>query len=157
MTRTISHWVVLALALTGLASCKDDPNPCDSTTYLSGTDCLPKKDAGPDPVVPGVDAAISTIPDAQVATEAAAPVIDGDFGEAGGSTGTAQLGDPCTDDVTNAECQGPGVDYCAIQPGTPGYCTKSGCVTADDCPTGWACFDLSKMGIVGYPTMCTKP
>jgi len=157
MTQTISKVVMVALVLVGLAGCKDDPNPCDSTTYLSGSDCLPKQDAGPDVTVPVPDTAIPTIPDTQVATEAAAPVVDSELGEAGGGAGTAQLGDPCTDSVTNAECQGPDVDYCAIQPGTAGYCTKSGCVTAADCPTGWSCFDLSKMGITGYPTMCTKP
>ena len=154
---------MVALVLAGLAGCKDDPNPCDSTTYLSGSDCLPKQDAGPDVAVPGPDLsvpapdlALATLDteatDAWVATEAAAPAVD-----TGGGTGTSLLGVPCTVNGAVAECQGPDTDYCAVQPNKPGYCTKSGCVTAADCPTGWSCFDLSKMGITGYPPMCTKP
>jgi hypothetical protein len=137
MTRGSLRLAMVALALTAATSCKDEPNPCDSTTYLSGSDCLPKTDAA----VPTVD-----LPPA--------PAVDTSEGEA---SGTSLLGAACTDNVTNAECQGPGTDYCAIQPGAAGYCTKSGCVTDADCPTSWTCFDLSKMGITGYPTMCVKP
>jgi hypothetical protein len=122
-TMTMVTLVVVTLGVGG--GCKDDPNPCDSTSYYSGSGCLPKMDA----------------------------TIDADQGEAG----TSLLGLPCSDDVTHAECQGPDTDYCAIQPGSAGYCTKSGCVTNADCPPNWTCFDLSKMGVMGYPAMCTKP
>jgi hypothetical protein len=131
MKTTTGGFLVVA-ALVALAGCKDDPNPCDSTTYYSAGSCMPYLDAAP------------TSDDAEATA-----------GEAGG--GTSKLGLPCTDNVTHAECQGPDTDYCAVQPGSPGYCTKSNCVTDADCPTNWTCFDLSKMGIVGYPAMCTKP
>jgi hypothetical protein len=131
----MTRWTTLLVALTvGGFGCKDEPNPCDSTSYLSGSDCLPKTDAAlPEP-------------DAEAPTEAAAPAVD--------SEGASLLGQPCTDNVTHAECQGPDTDYCAIQPGEPGYCTKSGCATAADCPPKWTCFNL---GMGGIPPMCTKP
>lgn len=149
MKRTICQTAMVPLVLVGLCGCKDDSNPCDSTSYQSGGSCLPKTDAAlpePDLAAPG--------PDLALVTEAAAPAVDSESGEAGSAS---LLGVPCTDNVTNAECQGPDTDYCAIQPGAAGYCTKSGCVTDSDCPTSWTCFDLAKMGIIGYPTMCTKP
>jgi hypothetical protein len=132
---------LLAVAVILTSGCKDDPNPCDSTSYYDGTGCMPYTDAA----LPQADSA--------PAGEAAALAIDAEMGEAGAS----KLGMPCSDNVTHAECQGPDTDYCAVQPGSPGYCTKSGCVTDADCPTGWTCFDLSKMGITGYPAMCTMP
>jgi hypothetical protein len=149
MTRRISRLGVVALLLGGWAGCKDEPNPCDSTTYLSGSDCLAKTDAAP-PDLAAPD------PDLAVATEAAAPAPD--LAAPALDTGSASLlGLPCTDAVTHAECQGPDTDYCAIQPGTTvGYCTKTGCVTAADCPPNWTCFDLS-MFTAGAPTMCRKP
>jgi hypothetical protein len=136
MARRSIPLVMATLAVMAPAGCKDEPNPCDSTTYLSGSDCLPKTDGA----VPSVDLA--------------PPAVDADQGEA--STASL-LGAPCTDNVTNAECQSSETDYCAIQPGTAGYCTKSGCATDADCPTTWTCFDLSKMGVTGYPPMCIKP
>ena len=146
MKPTFSQMVMAAVALAGLAACKDEPNPCDSTTYLSGTDCLPKTDGA----APGPDLSI------QPAADTGAPAVDMGGGEAAGSA-TSLLDAPCSTLGTIPECQGPDTDYCAVQPGQAGYCTKSGCVTAADCPAGWSCFDLSKMGITGYPTMCTKP
>jgi hypothetical protein len=128
MRRTMGEMAMAGLLLLGLGGCKGDANPCDSTTYYSGSDCLPKTDAS-------------------LTEEAAAPAID-----------TASLlGAPCTDSVTHAECQGPDTDYCAVQPGKPGYCTKAGCASAADCPPNWSCFDLSKMGVTGIPPMCTMP
>lgn len=149
MARTMVPMLMAVLGLTGLAGCKDDPNPCDSTTYLSGSDCMPYMDAA----LPGPDAAAPS--DQLAATEAAAPSVDAEISEAGAAS---KLGLPCSDNTTHAECQGPDTDYCAIQPGSSGYCTKSGCVTNDDCPTGWTCFDLeATYHVAGYPTMCTKP
>jgi len=135
-------------ALMATAGCKDDPNPCDSTSYYDNAgSCMPYLDAAPP--TPANDAAAA--PDVgPVAIDAEAVV-----GEAGG--GASKLGLPCSDAVTHAECQGPDTDYCAVQPGSPGYCTKSNCVTNADCPPNWTCFDISKMGITGIPPMCTKP
>jgi hypothetical protein len=142
MMRTTTMVGMVALVLLAEAGCKDDPNPCDSTTYYDGASCMPKQDAGPT-----LDLA---------AAEADQPAVDTGGGEANGSS-TSLLGVPCTSSGASPECQGPDTDYCAIQPGNPGYCTKSGCATDADCPADWTCFDLSKMGITGYPPMCTKP
>jgi hypothetical protein len=139
---TMTGVALLALAAVG---CKDEPNPCDSTSYYDGSSCMPKLDAATPPA-----------PDtAPPAAEAGVPSVDTDQGEAA-STGVSLLGNPCTDNVTHAECQGPDTDYCAIQPpATVGYCTKTGCVTAADCPTNWTCFDSLKS--IGVPAMCAKP
>jgi hypothetical protein len=147
MLRTMTMVTLTALALGGGAGCKDEPNPCDSTSYYSGSSCLPKMDA----TIPATEDAAPPL-----AAEAGAPSLDADQGEASGA-GASLLGAPCSDSVTHAECQGPDTDYCAVQPGKAGYCTKSGCVTDGDCPPNWTCFDLSKMGVMGYPAMCTKP
>jgi len=109
----------------------------------------------------GLDQGTGGLSDLRATLDGAAPIdlASGGSVDAGGGEGGAAslLGAPCTDNVTNAECQGPDTDYCAIQPGKAGYCTKSGCVTAADCPPNWTCFDLSKIGVPGYPPMCTKP
>jgi hypothetical protein len=154
MKQVMIPMVLVALAFFGGSGCKDDPNPCDSTTYLSGSDCLPKTDAA---ALPETDSAgPGTDTPAPAAPEVSTAGLDSGGGEATVAA-TSLLGAPCTDNVTHAECQGPDTNYCAIQPGSAGYCTKSGCVTNADCPTNWTCFDLSKMGITGYPAMCTKP
>ena len=49
-------------------------------------------------------------------------------------------------------------DYCALLPGaSDGYCTKTGCTVSDAsiCPSGWACFDLSRF-VPGQPAFCRK-
>jgi hypothetical protein len=140
---------LLVVALSAMAGCKDDPNPCDSTSYHDKAgSCMPYMDAAAPP--PASDAAAAS--DASVV--ATDTDTEANAGEAGGAS---KLGLPCTDSVTHGECQGADTDYCAIEPGGAGYCTKSNCVTNADCPTNWTCFDLSKMGITGYPAMCTKP
>jgi hypothetical protein len=142
MARTMTKLMTVALLVAGLVGCKDDPNPCDSTSYLSGSDCLPYTDA-------------ALLPDLPPVTDVATPAVDSEISEAGSAS---KMGAPCTDTVTHAECQGPDTDYCAKEPNKPAYCTKSACVTDADCPTGWTCFDLAKqVGIKGYPTMCTMP
>jgi len=136
MKRTICEMAMGVLVLVGLGGCKDEANPCDSTTYLSGSDCLPKTDA------------------AAPTADLAPPAIDSESGEAGRAS---LLGMPCTDNVTHAECQGPDTNYCAIQPpATVGYCTQTGCAVDSDCPPNWTCFDLSKINVTGYPPMCIK-
>jgi len=158
MGKVMVQMVVTAVALTAWSGCKDEPNPCDSTSYYDGQSCMPKLDAAvADSAVPVPDAAPVVVEDAE-ASEAGVVATAPEAGASEASSGgTAKFGDPCTDSVTNAECQGPGVDYCAIQPGSAGYCTKAGCAVDADCPTGWTCFDLSKIGVPGYPPMCAKP
>lgn len=142
MMRTMTMVATMTALLGAGIGCKDEPNPCDSTSYYDGTSCMPKKDAAPREDAAPIDAT--------------GPALDTAAEEAGGGP-PSLLGVSCMTAGTGPECDGPDTDYCAIQSAPPGYCTKSGCSTDADCPPNWTCFDLAKMGVVGYPTMCTKP
>jgi hypothetical protein len=81
-------------------------------------------------------------------------------GDAGGEQDAATDGPPgeafgatC---AQHPECTAP-TDYCAVQPGSPGYCTAKGCdANASICPEGWTCFNLGQFA-PGEPWICTKP
>lgn len=58
--------------------------------------------------------------------------------------------DCTTDDDCN--CAAP---YCAKMPGAAmGFCTVFCNPDPDDCPDGYMCFDLSKLGVTGYDPFC---
>lgn len=65
----------------------------------------------------------------------------------------AILGTDCSTDA-DCNCAAP---YCAKMPGAPmGFCTVYCKPEPDDCPDGYMCFDLSKLGVMGYEPFCTK-
>jgi hypothetical protein len=142
--------LLASISLAALMSlgCKES-KPCDPTTYYNGQACLPYLDAAA--LAPPTDASVSL-------DAAAAPVDDAVAAESGGSASTVKPGDPCVDNITHSDCQGPSTDYCAVQPGQPGYCTKTGCTATDTslCPQGWSCFNVGQF-MPGQPWICLKP
>jgi hypothetical protein len=80
---------------------------------------------------------------------------------AAGDTGTA--GAPSCDDPSastfGAECRLESEctcdsDFCAANPGSVGFCTRSGCDTDPSvCPAGYSCMDLSAIA-AGLPAIC---
>lgn len=132
---------VLCVCLTG---CEAD-DPCDKDqTYKQGS-CTPKpaesddkdKDSGARPE--DKDAAMSS-----------------DSGGGGGACTEDQaaiLGSSCTNDE-GCNCAAP---YCAKMPGQAmGFCTVYCTTMPDSCPTGYRCFDLSAVGVMGVQPFCLK-
>lgn len=63
----------------------------------------------------------------------------------------AILGETCMSD-DDCNCAAP---YCAKMPGqTMGFCTVFCESEPDDCPDGYNCFDLAKIGVPGYEPFC---
>jgi hypothetical protein len=83
---------------------------------------------------------------------------------AAGDTGSA--GAPSCDDPNvstfGADCRVAAEcvcdsDFCAANPGSVGFCTRTGCDTDPSvCPSGHACVDLSGFG-PGLPSICVPP
>jgi hypothetical protein len=79
----------------------------------------------------------------------------GSAGRDAGSGGET-FGATCSDDETHSECGG-AADYCAVQPGQPGYCTATSCVEDPSvCPAEWGCLNLAAFD-PSLPSVCTKP
>ncbi|MBN1609074.1 MAG: hypothetical protein JW940_20770 [Polyangiaceae bacterium] len=89
----------------------------------------------------------------EAGTEDAGTGGEADGGGAGGEVGApcaSQLGATCTQ-TTDCTCD---TSYCAALPGSPGICTRTGCLQDESvCPSGWSCMDLSGYG-VGLPSIC---
>jgi len=86
----------------------------------------------------------------------AGPVDTGDPVDAGDTGGDLSgLGEVCSG-LGSTECKDKGfaADFCAGQPGKPGYCTTTGCSLApDNCPPGYRCCDMSMATV---PIFCVS-
>jgi hypothetical protein len=73
-----------------------------------------------------------------------------------GSECSQSLDDALAIDCADQAACGCAAPYCAVMPGqTIGYCTTRDCdPEGDDCPSGYQCFDLSSLGVMGVPTFC---
>ena len=80
-------------------------------------------------------------------------VCDEGFGRDGSGACVAQpdsaLGDPCN--TTDMPCVDEVVSFCALETDTEGYCTSAGCVSNDDCESGFTCV------ADGNPSYCARP
>jgi hypothetical protein len=127
----------LCLSLCSLLGC-DAEDPCDPGQRFEHGACivaLPMQDH---------DASI----------DAARPSPPMDAAAACAQALEDALGMAC---AASSEC-GCAADYCAVMPGqTVGYCTLAGCeAEADDCPSGYTCFDLSSLGVMGVEPFCSR-
>lgn len=146
--------LTLVFMLAAAQGC-DASEPCDSDQVFEGSVCAPAPRAagagtgGSHAASAGADAGGVIAIDAGVEASAAADA----------ATGCTQA----LEDALGVACSAPGecgcaAPYCAVIPGqSAGYCTTQDCdPAADDCPSGYMCFDLSSVGVSGVPTFCVK-
>ncbi len=118
-----------------LSGCGDE---CDAGWQIRNHECVR---------VAGADAGDAGSPEVGTQDDAA-----GDGGDGGGLCTASQMGVACwqTEECT---CD---TDLCAAQPGTQGFCTRTGCLQdASVCPSGWTCLDLSGMDPT-WPAICVQ-
>lgn len=125
---------ILVTCLALIVGCSED-NPCDPGYIHVTSACVPlPPEAAPPKVVEDAGVQDADSPDTQ------AVVVGG-----------SKFGDFCDDTKV---CTGE-VNYCAVQPGKPGYCSRQGCEKDSSiCPATWKCADLSFV-LQGH--VCTKP
>lgn len=139
---------LLSLLLFVTADGCDPSSPCDPDQHIQDSVCIDDARGASGPNGGGgasADAGAASPRDAGVddaldaSTECTQPLDDA-------------LGVDCADQ-TACGCAAP---YCAVMPGqTIGSCTTRDCDPAgDDCPSGYQCFDLSSLGVMGVPTFC---
>lgn len=139
VSRRLTSFLLLVLGAVGACT---ESSPCDSKSMLSGSSCVPSADAGREPPRDAVSEVQTVDTDADGARDGADDAVPASF-----------FGKTCAADT---ECMGD-TDYCAVQPGQAGYCTKTGCdKTPSVCPPRWTCFNLG-MFQPGLPFMCRKP
>jgi hypothetical protein len=128
---------VLLLSLFG---CEAE-DPCDAGERHEQGVCVPDT-AGSGAAGKGAKAEAGSAPK-EAAGSTASSACDADA--------DAVLGNQCSAD-TDCNCAAP---YCAKMPGqSMGFCTMYCEPDPDDCPSGYSCFDLSKLGVSGYDPFC---
>jgi hypothetical protein len=121
-----------AWSITLSTACSDE---CDPGWEIRNHECVRTAAAatGEDAGAPGDGAAADGIQ----------PDAGGDGGDAGSQCTESQFGATCQQSLQTGECTCD-TDYCAGYPGSPGICTRSGCLENPSvCPSGWNCTDLS--------------
>src|SRR5262249_21142854 len=115
----------------------DESDPCGAGMQSSNGTCVPDNAGG------GGASAGS-------AGTAAGGDASGSGGAGAGGAGSGDFGAACS---MHSECTGD-TNYCAVQPGNPGYCTVSGCdADMSLCPSGWTCFNVGQFA-PGEPWVC---
>ena len=150
--RTIGLGVALA-ALTMALGCEAE-DPCDEGQTRAQGLCVP--DDEPSAGRGGKDGGAGS--DAGAKEEDSGSGKPGDGGKDAATSKPecseerdAILGETCMAD-DDCNCAAP---YCAKMPGqTMGFCTVFCESEPDDCPDGYKCFDLAKIGVSGYEPFC---